>query len=360
MHQGFDQDQIVAMGLPPMSLESEVYDWASSCGEILHFKQLLNKSDRGSYAFITYATSEDARRAVNELPLIEFGGRRIRVEFQDPDKAKKPRPQRPPPTWQQQQQPQRPFWDDPRKPPRPSTCVFLPEGGIQIQASFLERDITDSALKQVLERTVGSVLDVRLFTLNADSPSSSDLTYGLIQMKDREQADAAIQALDGVNGWSVRFSNAFLRSWLASSGREATNASNTHTHTGTSTHSGVVVLREVIVYGVPDGVSDKLIKTSFSFTGEIESVEVLTRGRAYVRYCDATSANRAVKQPSLTIGGTRLLRVLFADPVQRPLSIVESTPGGDRTRSSAPPSKRMRYEYEDPHTHTHTHTHTRT
>uniref|UniRef100_A0A0G4GAP8 RRM domain-containing protein n=1 Tax=Chromera velia CCMP2878 TaxID=1169474 RepID=A0A0G4GAP8_9ALVE len=312
----------------PLSVtEQDLIAWCSQGGqEITRLRLIRGDLSRTSqFAFVHYKTPEDARAAFQLLKDCELEGKKLYIEFQDPSRdRKRPKvPGGPPlgplggvgmgvrPTLNPNQYPS-------------GYTLFLPEGEVQLQVSYLRKDTQDSELRKLFEEVVRPVLDVKVMQKPDESLPEGVNTFAFIQVASREDGDTCINTLDGKSGLVVRFSNAYTRTWAAEHGIEP------------RTKSGLFLVVEVTAYGVPEGTTSAQIVQAFTPFGEVEKAELADRGRVYVRFKEQQSTARAVNAPEgIYVNNHKLWPVLFTDPVQRPSALAEPPVG--------PPMKRGRY-----------------
>ncbi|KAJ1395640.1 RNA-binding domain superfamily [Sesbania bispinosa] len=153
----------------PWSLSTEdIKDLFGQCGTVTDIEIIKNKYGKGKgYAFITMASGEEAQAAVDKFDSHEISGRIIRVELAK--RFKKP----PPPS-----------------PPGPSPS----EARHVIYASNLAWKARSTHLRDIFTENFKTPVSARVVF---DSPAGKSSGYGFVSYLTKEEAEAAISAVDG-------------------------------------------------------------------------------------------------------------------------------------------------------------------
>ncbi|XP_027361026.1 29 kDa ribonucleoprotein A, chloroplastic [Abrus precatorius] len=160
--------KLYVVNLPWSMSASDIKDLFAQCGNVTDVEIIKNKDGRSrGYAFVTMASGEEALAAVDKFDSQEISGRIIRVELAK--RFKKPPSPRPP-------------------GPRPGEARHV------LYASNLAWKARSIHLKQVFTENFKTPVSARVVF---DSPSGRSAGYGFVSFLTREEAEAAISALDG-------------------------------------------------------------------------------------------------------------------------------------------------------------------
>lgn len=157
------------LNLPWSYSVAQVKTLFGECGTVtdVEFIKSLDGKNRG-YAFVTMATGEEAQAAVEKFDSYDVMGRIIKVEFSR--KFKKPSPPPPP---------------SPATPPRETRHMLY--------VSNLAWKVRSTHLREFFSATSNPV-SVRVVF---DNPTGKSAGYGFVSFATKEEAEAAISALDG-------------------------------------------------------------------------------------------------------------------------------------------------------------------
>ncbi|KDP29602.1 hypothetical protein JCGZ_19129 [Jatropha curcas] len=138
------------------------------CGTVTDVEVIKQKNGRSrGFAFVTMASGEEAQAVVDKFDSHEISGRIIRVEYAK--RFKKPSP--PPP---------------PGAPPKETRHkLYVSNIGWKVRANNLREFFSANNFTPVSSRVV------------FDSPTGRSSGYGFVSFVTREEAEAAISALDG-------------------------------------------------------------------------------------------------------------------------------------------------------------------
>ncbi|EEF34739.1 ribonucleoprotein, chloroplast, putative [Ricinus communis] len=137
------------------------------CGTVTDVEIIKQKNGRSrGFAFVTLASGEEAQAAIDKLDSHEVSGRIIRVEF-----AKRLKPP---------------------SPPSP-TGTSARETRHKIYVSNLAWKVRSTHLREFFSTNFSPVSSRVVF----DSPTGRSSGYGFVSFATREEAEAAISALDG-------------------------------------------------------------------------------------------------------------------------------------------------------------------
>ncbi|KAK7307312.1 hypothetical protein VNO77_40253 [Canavalia gladiata] len=161
--------KLYVVNLPWSLSAAGIKDLFTQCGAVTDVQIVKNQEGRNrGYAFVTMASGEEAQAAVDKFDSHEISGRIIRVELAK--KFKKP----PPP---------------PRPPgPHPGETPHI------IYASNLAWKVRATHLRQVFTENFKTPVSARVvFEKSSRKPAG----YGFISFPTKEEAEAAISAVDG-------------------------------------------------------------------------------------------------------------------------------------------------------------------
>ncbi|OVA02930.1 RNA recognition motif domain [Macleaya cordata] len=177
----------------PWSLSvADIKTLFSECGTVTDVEIIKQKDGRNrGFAFITMASGEEARSVIDKFNSYEVSGRTIRIEYAN--RLKKPSP-----------------------PPPPAGARSI-ETRHLLYVSNLAWKARSSHLRELFS-TCSSPVSARVVF---DSPSGRSAGYGFVSFATKEEAEAAMSALDGkeLMGRPVRLK--FSEKNVAASGSES-------------------------------------------------------------------------------------------------------------------------------------------
>nr|AFK48727.1 unknown [Lotus japonicus] len=160
--------KLYVFNLPWSMSAADIKDLFGQCGTVTDVEIIRGKDGRGKgYAFVTMASGEEAQAAVDKFDTLELSGRILRVELAK--RFKKPSPPGPP-------------------SPPPSEARHV------IYASNLAWKVRSTHLREFFTENFKAPLSARIVF---DTPSGKTTGYGFISYLTKEEAEAAISALDG-------------------------------------------------------------------------------------------------------------------------------------------------------------------
>ncbi|XP_021903244.1 28 kDa ribonucleoprotein, chloroplastic [Carica papaya] len=159
--------KLFVLNLPWSFSVADVKDLFGQCGSVVDVEIIKQKDGRSrGFAFVTMSSGQGAQAAVDKFDSHEVSGRIIRVEFAK--RFKKPSPLPP--------------------PSLPST-----ETHHKLYVSNLAWKVRSSHLREFFSVNFNPVSARVVF----DSPSGKAAGYGFVSFASKEEAEAAISALDG-------------------------------------------------------------------------------------------------------------------------------------------------------------------
>ncbi|XP_058085796.1 28 kDa ribonucleoprotein, chloroplastic-like isoform X1 [Magnolia sinica] len=159
-------EKIYVVNLPWDLFAPEIKNLFAECGTVKDVEVIKQKNGKSrGFAFVTMASVEEARAAIDKFDSCEMQGRTIRVEFAK--SLKKPSP-----------------------PPEGST---VGETRHKIFVSNLAWKVRSSDLREFFSAIYNPVSARVVF----ENPSGRSAGYGFVSFTTKEEADAAIAALDG-------------------------------------------------------------------------------------------------------------------------------------------------------------------
>ncbi|KAK7309629.1 hypothetical protein RJT34_06515 [Clitoria ternatea] len=160
--------KIYVVNIPWSLSASDIKDLFAQCGTVTDVEIIRSKNGRSrGYGFVTMASAEEAQAVVNKFDSHEISGRTIRVELAK--KFKKPTPPSPPGS-------------------RPGETRHV------LYASNLAWKVRSTHLRDVFTENFKTPVSARVVF---DSPSGRSSGYGFVSFPTKEEAEAAIAALDG-------------------------------------------------------------------------------------------------------------------------------------------------------------------
>ncbi|XP_019445304.1 PREDICTED: 28 kDa ribonucleoprotein, chloroplastic isoform X2 [Lupinus angustifolius] len=160
--------KLFVFNLPWTLSAVDIKELFSQCGNVTDVEIIKSKDGRSKgFCFVTMATGEEAMDAVNKFDSYEISGRILRVEFAK--RFKKPSPLRPP------------------GPPPGETrhVIFATNVAWKARSTHFRDFITENFKQPVSARVV------------FDSPTGRSAGYAFASFLTKEDAEAAISALDG-------------------------------------------------------------------------------------------------------------------------------------------------------------------
>ncbi|CEM07035.1 unnamed protein product [Vitrella brassicaformis CCMP3155] len=314
--------------------EKQLNDLFSACGEVMRVK--IRENERGLYAFVNFSKPDEAQRAVRDMQSYELHGAKMKVELQKsratPPASRDPSSggRRGPPTDRRGG----PMYGDHmmmeggdawgggpngyggEKRGRQPDGGRVDRGDVQLHLMNVPADTTEDMIRQRVEGIV-PVTNVRKFIRPKNEGEKTDPTrdgYAFLHVRNEKDAEELIRAVDGTNGWILRYSNHHIRTLIQRAGGDP------------KTRSGLVLVREITLYGVPEGpLSPELrqaMRHFFSQFGDIENIEGTGTGIAFVLFRELNGATKAIfrsksSEEKLTIAPGLTCTVMYSDPVQR-------------------------------------------
>ncbi|KAE9613295.1 putative RNA recognition motif domain-containing protein [Lupinus albus] len=160
--------KLFVFNLPWTLSAVDIKELFAQCGNVTDVEIIKSKDGRSKgFCFVTMATGEEAMDAVNKFDSYEISGRILRVEFSK--RFKKPSPARPP------------------GPPLGETrhVIFATNVAWKARSTHFRDFITENFKQPVSARVV------------FDSPTGRSAGYAFASFLTKEDAEAAISALDG-------------------------------------------------------------------------------------------------------------------------------------------------------------------
>ncbi|KAF8379067.1 hypothetical protein HHK36_028494 [Tetracentron sinense] len=164
--EGNQRRKLYVVNLPWTFSVADMKNLFGECGTVKDVEIIKKDGRNRGYAFITMASGEEATSVVDKFDSYDLSGRIIRVEFAK--RMKKPSPPRP------------------TGPPAGETPykIYLSNLAWKVRSSHL-REFFSASFNPVSARVV------------FDSPSGRSAGYGFVSFATKEEAEAAISALDG-------------------------------------------------------------------------------------------------------------------------------------------------------------------
>ncbi|MED6135299.1 hypothetical protein PIB30_045128 [Stylosanthes scabra] len=162
--------KLFVFNLPWSMSVADIKDLFSQCGTVTDVEIIKNKEGRGRrFAFVTMSSGEQALAVLQKFNSYQISGREIRVELAK--RFKKPPPPTPPSS----------------SPPPGETrhVVYVTNLAWKVRSPQLRQFFTDNFKTPVSSRVV------------FDSPAGRSAGYGFVSFLTKEDAEAAISALDG-------------------------------------------------------------------------------------------------------------------------------------------------------------------
>ncbi|XP_047175892.1 RNA-binding protein CP31B, chloroplastic [Vigna umbellata] len=167
--------KLYVANLPWTLSPADIKNLFAQCGPVTDVEIIRNKKGRHmGYAFVTMDSGEEAQAALDKFDTYELSGRIIRVEFakQLNKPPPSPSPSPPPPSG--------------RRNPRETRHVLY--------VSNLTWKARSTHLRQIFTENFKTPVSARVVF---DSPSKRSAGYGFVSFLTKEDAEAAISAVDG-------------------------------------------------------------------------------------------------------------------------------------------------------------------
>ncbi|KAK6934978.1 RNA recognition motif domain [Dillenia turbinata] len=159
--------KLFVLNLPWSLTVSDIKDLFNQCGTVTDVEIIKHKDGKSrGFAFVTLSSAEEAQEAIDKFDSSEVSGRIIRVEFAK--RFKRPSPP----------SPARPVSEETRH------RLYVSNLAWKARSSHL-RELFSSSFKPVSARVV------------FDSPLGRSAGYGFVSFATKEEAEAALSALDG-------------------------------------------------------------------------------------------------------------------------------------------------------------------
>ncbi|KAL1315748.1 28 kDa ribonucleoprotein, chloroplastic [Arachis duranensis] len=162
--------KLYVFNLPWSMSVADIKDLFSQCGTVTDVEIIKNKQGKSrGFAFVTMASGEEALAVVHKFNSHQISGREIRIELAK--RFKKPPPPPPPSP----------------SPPAGETrhVVYVANLAWKVRSPVLRQFFTDNFKTPVSSRVV------------FESPAGRSAGYGFVSFLTKEDAEAAISALDG-------------------------------------------------------------------------------------------------------------------------------------------------------------------
>ncbi|MED6193156.1 hypothetical protein PIB30_016458 [Stylosanthes scabra] len=162
--------KLFIFNLPWSMSVADIKHLFSQCGTVTDVEIIKNKEGRGRrFAFVTMASGEQALAVLNKFNSYQISGREIRIELAK--RFKKPPPPTPP---------------SPTPPPGETRhVVYVANLAWKVRSPQLRQFFTDNFKTPVSAKVV------------FDSPAGRSAGYGFVSFLTKEDAEAAVSALDG-------------------------------------------------------------------------------------------------------------------------------------------------------------------
>lgn len=159
--------KLYVVNLPWSMSVGDLKNAFSECGTVTDVELIKNNNGKSrGYAFVTMASGDEVQAVIDKFDSTEFSGRTIRVEYART--SKKPRPQ-------------------------PPAAVPIKDTQYKLYVSNLQWKVRSNHLREFFSANFNPVSSRVIF----ESPSGRAAGYGFVRFGTREEAEAAITALDG-------------------------------------------------------------------------------------------------------------------------------------------------------------------